>query len=149
MKLATFILSLIILMSCTKEKKFTRTIQSKWKIDKITTFEVFACGGGINLLSQQEDAGKLIFTDKKLDYSVPYQTSDDIYAGRFEFSDGTVKEFEYEYLYILALDGYDIILHTPEYKNLHLELLTKDRWEFSTYSDNGCYYIQENYSLSK
>lgn len=137
------------LIGCKKEKKFVNTIQSEWNIDKIETYTVY-CDGSRTLDLLKEDAGSLILTNKLAEGVLGYSTTKEQYLGEYAFSDGSKREFRYEYFQKLDEDINVTFIDGGGYRShVGTTILTKKVWNFSLNLYPTCPYNVTYYYLTK
>jgi len=132
--------ALLLLTNCSKQKKFERAFTGKWNIDAYEFYE-----------EETSITGTITFTTKRSDAVPSITNTGEKYEGRIEFSNGTAKDFTYEYFDILSHEDVAVVLHGADgsgYNNLITEMLTKKIWIFYLLDQYGGV-ISEKYYLSK
>lgn len=145
-------LLLVLLIQCTKEKRFENGIHGNWDIDLYELYSVYStsCGGqGPQLLDSKENFGSIEFTTKKYPNKVAYSVTDQQYIGYWTDENGNESEFAYEY-FEKVFGGFSLTIFKGGLTYVYFEILTKKIWKFYTvnvYDD--CTYDLYKYELTK
>jgi hypothetical protein len=131
--------------------KFKKHVQSEWNIDQVEYISAGNCSGSsfYNVVSTQEDIGKVVFTEEKTDGKIAYAVTDTQYKGYWEFNNGQINEFVYEISGKLY-GGSQLTIFDSQFVGLSIEILTSKNLILTINDYNGdCYYSAVRYVLSK